>query len=175
LRDSHIAGRASRSFINPIRELIKWMSPIYRADLVLAEVRAPQKEGVRRSQQVYELWQPVARPPRAKTAATRSARILRTLITFASSTRARAPLPRTVAASSTKADANVTGALVSSWRPAVGLEDAIEVPGAGLGSIPEEGVDESVPPSRRLGLLRWESRRARERGLAQGMVACTSS
>ena len=63
----------------------------------------------------------------------------------------------------------------SSWRPAVGLEDAIEVPGAGLGSIPEEGVDESVPPSRRLGLLRWESRRASERGLAQGMVACTSS
>jgi hypothetical protein len=135
---------------------------------------APQKEGVRRSQQVFELWQPVARPPRAKTAATRSARTLRALVTGFPSTRARAPLPRTVASSRKKAEANVTGALVSSRRPAEGLEDANGVSSARLGSIPEEGVDESAPSSRRLGLLRWESRRAGERGLAQEMVACTS-
>ena len=135
---------------------------------------APQKKGVRRNQQVFELWQPVARPPRAKTAATRSARTLRTLLTGFPSTRARAPLPRTVAASRKKAEGNVAGALVSSRRPAVGLEDAIEVPGAGLGLSPEDADEEGVPPWRRLEFQCGETGSVKTNRYPQGMVAAAA-
>jgi len=60
-----------------------------------------------------------------------------------------------VAASRKKAEGNVAGALVSSRRPAVGLEDAIEVPGAGLGLSPEDADEEGVPPWRRLEFQCW--------------------